>query len=90
MSEHQFHDLRRYAAMRLVRAASRSEAMGLLGHETEPMFVRHALNDVPALERAVEKLNALDGAAASSLSEDLSESSVHAVRGMRRGGAEKR
>ena len=56
-----FHDLRRYAAMRLVQAGvARSEAMGLLGHETESMFVRYALNDVPALERAVEKLAALD------------------------------
>jgi hypothetical protein len=34
--------------------------MGLLGHETESMFTRYALNDVPALERAVEKLAALD------------------------------
>ncbi len=56
-----FHDLRRYAAMRLVQAGvARSEAMGLLGHETESMFNRYALNDVPALERAVEKLAALD------------------------------
>jgi integrase len=56
-----FHDLRRYAAMRLVAAGvARSEAMGLLGHETESMFTRYALNDVPALERAVEKLAALD------------------------------
>ena len=54
------HDLRRYAAMRLVRAGvARSEAMGLLGHETESMFVRYALNDVPGLERAVRKLAAL-------------------------------
>jgi integrase len=57
-----FHDLRRYAAMRLVQAGvARSEAMGLLGHETESMFNRYALNDLPALERAVEKLAALDG-----------------------------
>jgi integrase len=56
-----FHDLRRYAAMRLVRAGvARSEAMQLLGHETENMFVRYAINDVPMLERAVEKLAALD------------------------------
>jgi integrase len=56
-----FHDLRRYAAMRMVRAGiARSEAMALIGHETESMFVRYALNDVPALERAVEKLAALD------------------------------
>ncbi|HYM81659.1 MAG TPA: hypothetical protein VEY91_09655 [Candidatus Limnocylindria bacterium] len=55
-----FHDLRRYAAMRLVRAGvARSEAMGL-PRETESMFTRYALNDVPALERAVEKLAALD------------------------------
>ena len=47
--------------MRLVGAGvARSEAMGLLGHETESMFTRYALNDVPALERAVEKLAALD------------------------------
>jgi integrase len=59
--DRRFHDLRRYAAMRLVRAGvARSEAMGLLGHETESMFTRYALNDVPALERAVEKLAALD------------------------------
>ena len=38
---------------------ARSEAMGLLGHETESMFVRYALNDVPGLERAVQKLAAL-------------------------------
>ncbi len=61
LADRRFHDLRRYAAMRLVRAGvARSEAMGLLGHETESMFVRYALNDVPALERAVEKLAALD------------------------------
>jgi integrase len=61
LTDRRFHDLRRYAAMRLVRAGvARSEAMGLLGHETESMFVRYALNDVPALERAVEKLAALD------------------------------
>jgi len=61
LDDRRFHDLRRYAAMRLVRAGvARSEAMGLLGHETESMFVRYALNDVPALERAVEKLAALD------------------------------
>jgi integrase len=61
LQDRRFHDLRRYAAMRLVRAGvSRSEAMGLLGHETESMFTRYALNDVPALERAVEKLAALD------------------------------
>ena len=61
LSNRRFHDLRRYAAMRLVRAGvARSEAMGLLGHQTESMFVRYALNDVPALERAVEKLAALD------------------------------
>jgi integrase len=59
--DRRFHDLRRYAAMRLVRAGvARSEAMGLLGHETESMFTRYALNDVPALERAVDKLAALD------------------------------
>jgi len=34
--------------------------MGLLGHDTESRFTRYALNDVPALERAVEKLAALD------------------------------
>jgi hypothetical protein len=39
---------------------ARSEAIGLLGHETESMFTRYALNDVPALERAVEKSGALD------------------------------
>jgi integrase len=56
-----FHDLRRYAAMRLVRAGvARSEAMGLMGHETESMFIRYALNDEPGLERAVGKLAALD------------------------------
>jgi len=61
LTNRRFHDLRRYAAMRLVRAGvARSEAMGLLGHETESMFIRYALNDVPALERAVEKLAALD------------------------------
>lgn len=61
LTNRRFHDLRRYAAMRLVRAGvARSEAMGLLGHETESMFTRYALNDVPALERAVEKLAALD------------------------------
>lgn len=61
LADRRFHDLRRYAAMRLVRAGvARSEAMGLLGHETESMFTRYALNDVPALERAVEKLAALD------------------------------
>jgi len=59
--DRRFHDLRRYAAMRLVRAGvARSEAMVLLGHETDSMFTRYALNDVPALERAVEKLAALD------------------------------
>ena len=51
--------------MRLVRAGvARSEAMGLLGHETESMFSGYALNDVPALERAVEKLAALDAKSA--------------------------
>src|SRR5262249_50592979 len=55
------HDLRRYAATRLVRAGvSRSEAMMLLGHETESMFVRYALTDVQMLERAVAKVSALD------------------------------
>lgn len=34
--------------------------LGLIGHETECMFTRCALNDVPALERAVKKLAALD------------------------------
>jgi hypothetical protein len=34
--------------------------MGLLGHETESMFTPNALNDLPTLERAVEKLAALD------------------------------
>jgi len=67
--DRRFHDLRRYAAMRLVRAGvARSEAMGLLGHETESMFTRYALNDVPALERAVEKLAALDTKDADNLS----------------------
>ncbi len=37
--------------------------MGLLGHETESMFTRHALNDVPALERAIVKLATLDSKA---------------------------
>ena len=50
--------------MRLVRAGvARSVAMGLLGHETESMFTRYALNDVPALQPAVEKLAALDAKA---------------------------
>jgi integrase len=56
-----FHDLRRYAATRLVRAGvARTEAMALMGHETESMFVRYALNDLPMLERAVGKVAALD------------------------------
>jgi integrase len=56
-----FHDLRRYAATRLVRAGvSRTEAMALMGHETESMFIRYALNDLPMLERAVAKVAALD------------------------------
>jgi hypothetical protein len=38
----------------------------MLGHETESMFTRYALNDVPALERAVEKLAALDSNSAES------------------------
>jgi len=47
--------------MRLVRAGvARSEAMGLMGHETESMFVRYAINDLPSLERAVGKLADLD------------------------------
>jgi hypothetical protein len=41
--------------MRLVRAGvAHSEALGLISYETESMFTRYALNDVPALERAVE------------------------------------
>jgi integrase len=61
LNDRRFHDLRRYAAMRLVRAGvARSEAMQLLGHETESMFLRYAISDVPMLERAVEKLAALD------------------------------
>jgi hypothetical protein len=48
----------------LVLEASRStsvEAMALMGHETESMFVPYALNDVPMLERAVAWVAALDG-----------------------------
>ncbi|OGF10422.1 MAG: hypothetical protein A2W00_08960 [Candidatus Eisenbacteria bacterium RBG_16_71_46] len=61
LEDRRFHDLRRYAATRLVRAGvSRTEAMALMGHETESMFVRYALNDLPMLERAVAKVAALD------------------------------
>ena len=31
-----------------------------MGHETESMFVRYALNDLPMLEKAVAKVAALD------------------------------
>ena len=34
--------------------------MALMGHETESMFVRYALNDLPMLEKAVAKVAALD------------------------------
>jgi integrase len=60
LHDRRFHDLRRYAAQRLVRAGvARSEAMALLGHQTESMFVRYAINDLPMLERAVGKIAAL-------------------------------
>ena len=36
---------------------ARTEAMALMGHETESMFVRYAL---PMLEKAVAKVAALD------------------------------
>lgn len=61
LEDRHFHDLRRYAATRLVKAGvARTEAMALMGHETESMFVRYALNDVPMLERAVARVAALD------------------------------
>jgi integrase len=61
LEDRHFHDLRRYAAQRLVKAGvARTEAMALMGHETESMFVRYALNDLPMLEKAVAKVAALD------------------------------
>lgn len=61
LADRHFHDLRRYAAQRLVKAGvARTEAMALMGHETESMFVRYALNDLPMLEKAVAKVAALD------------------------------
>jgi integrase len=56
-----FHDLRRYAATRLVRAGvARSEAMALLGHETREHV--HALRHQRPADAgaAVAKVAALD------------------------------
>ena len=36
------------------------KAMALIGHETESMFIRYAINDLSMLEGAVAKVAALD------------------------------
>ena len=51
------HDLRRTAVRNLERAGvPRSTAMALVGHETESIYRRYAINDEAMLKEGIEKL----------------------------------
>src|SRR5207249_8834859 len=62
LQHRRFHDLRRYACDRMIRAGlAPTEAMALMGHKTLSMHLRYGTVDLPMLERAVAKVAALDG-----------------------------
>ena len=62
LKDRRFHDLRRYACARMIRAGlAPTEAMALMGHKTLSMHLRYGIVDLPMLERAVAKVAALDG-----------------------------